>query len=126
MARSPSRGAASIRVLRIDESPPVTDVHIVAASIDVPSSGVGEPGLPPFAPALCNAIFAARASVSGACRSATSWLLENDFRGRGIASTPAASTQADQVVIELGCEIFGARNVGSQIFPLQVMNGRVE
>jgi len=99
------------RVLRIDESPPVTDVHIVAASIDVPSSGVGEPGLPPFAPALCNAIFAARASVSGACRSATSWLLENDFRGRGIASTPAASTQADQVVIELGCEIFGARNV---------------
>ena len=31
----------------------------VPASIDVPSSGVGEPGLPPFAPALCNAIFAA-------------------------------------------------------------------
>jgi isoquinoline 1-oxidoreductase beta subunit len=47
------------RVLRIDESPPVTDVHIVPAGIDVPSSGVGEPGLPPFAPALCNAIFAA-------------------------------------------------------------------
>jgi isoquinoline 1-oxidoreductase beta subunit len=47
------------RVLRIDESPPVTDVHIVANGIDVPSSGVGEPGLPPFAPALCNAIFAA-------------------------------------------------------------------
>jgi len=47
------------RVLRIDESPPLTDVHIVPAGIDVPSSGVGEPGLPPFAPALCNAIFAA-------------------------------------------------------------------
>jgi hypothetical protein len=49
----------SYRMLRIDESPPVTDVHIVQNGIDVPSSGVGEPGLPPFAPALCNAIFAA-------------------------------------------------------------------
>ena len=29
------------------------------ARIDVPASGVGEPGVPPFAPALCNAIFAA-------------------------------------------------------------------
>jgi isoquinoline 1-oxidoreductase subunit beta len=49
----------SYRVIRIEESPPVTDVHIVANGIDVPSSGVGEPGVPPFAPALCNAIFAA-------------------------------------------------------------------
>ena len=47
------------QVLRIDEAPPITHVHIVPNSIDVPSSGVGEPGLPPFAPALCNAIFAA-------------------------------------------------------------------
>jgi isoquinoline 1-oxidoreductase beta subunit len=47
------------QVLRIDQSPPVTQVHIVPNGIDVPSSGVGEPGLPPFAPALCNAIFAA-------------------------------------------------------------------
>jgi isoquinoline 1-oxidoreductase subunit beta len=49
----------SYQVLRIDQSPPVTQVHIVPNGIDVPSSGVGEPGLPPFAPALCNAIFAA-------------------------------------------------------------------
>ena len=47
------------QVARIDESPPITHVWIVPNSIDVPSSGVGEPGLPPFAPALCNAIFAA-------------------------------------------------------------------
>jgi isoquinoline 1-oxidoreductase beta subunit len=47
------------QVARIDESPPITHVHIVPNRIDVPSSGVGEPGLPPFAPALCNAIFAA-------------------------------------------------------------------
>jgi isoquinoline 1-oxidoreductase subunit beta len=47
------------QVARIDEAPPLTHVWIVPNSIDVPSSGVGEPGLPPFAPALCNAIFAA-------------------------------------------------------------------
>jgi len=46
-------------LVRIDESPKVTNVHIVENSIDVPPSGVGEPGVPPFAPALFNAIFAA-------------------------------------------------------------------
>jgi len=46
-------------VVRIDESPQVTNVHIMEAGPDVPPSGVGEPGVPPFAPALCNAIFAA-------------------------------------------------------------------
>jgi isoquinoline 1-oxidoreductase subunit beta len=48
-----------LQLLRIDESPPITHVYIVPNSIDVPSSGVGEPGLPPFTPALGNAIFAA-------------------------------------------------------------------
>jgi isoquinoline 1-oxidoreductase subunit beta len=47
------------KVARIDESPMRTEVHIVPHGIDVPPSGVGEPGVPPFAPALCNAIFAA-------------------------------------------------------------------
>jgi isoquinoline 1-oxidoreductase beta subunit len=46
-------------VVRIEQSPVVTHVHIVPAGIDVPSGGIGEPGVPPFAPALCNAIFAA-------------------------------------------------------------------
>ena len=45
-------------VARIDESPPVINVHILPGE-GRPPSGVGEPGVPPFAPALCNAIFAA-------------------------------------------------------------------
>jgi isoquinoline 1-oxidoreductase beta subunit len=47
------------QVARIDEAPLNVQVHIVPHTIDVPSSGVGEPGMPPFAPALCNAIYAA-------------------------------------------------------------------
>jgi isoquinoline 1-oxidoreductase beta subunit len=47
------------QVARIDEAPLVTNVHIMPPGPDAPPSGVGEPGLPPFAPALCNAIFAA-------------------------------------------------------------------
>jgi isoquinoline 1-oxidoreductase beta subunit len=47
-------------VIRIDEAPAVTNVYIVPPpSPDTPPSGVGEPGVPPFAPALINAIFAA-------------------------------------------------------------------
>jgi isoquinoline 1-oxidoreductase beta subunit len=42
------------RLLRIDECP-VIEVHIVP-SLDAPS-GVGEPGLPPIAPAVANALF---------------------------------------------------------------------
>jgi isoquinoline 1-oxidoreductase subunit beta len=45
-------------VVRIDEAPLVTNVHIVPVDADTPPSGVGEPGVPPFAPALANAIFA--------------------------------------------------------------------
>src|SRR6195256_1493863 len=46
-------------VIRMDESPLITNVHIVPADPDTPPSGVGDPGVPPFAPALINAIFAA-------------------------------------------------------------------
>jgi len=46
-------------VIRMDEAPLITNVHIVPPGPDTPPSGVGEPGVPPFAPALINAIFAA-------------------------------------------------------------------
>ena len=43
-------------VLHMDEMPRV-EVHIIP-STEKPT-GVGEPGVPPIAPALCNAVFAA-------------------------------------------------------------------
>ncbi|MFP5454047.1 MAG: molybdopterin cofactor-binding domain-containing protein [Alphaproteobacteria bacterium] len=46
-------------VLRIDAAPRKLDVHLVGGGLDTPPSGVGEPGVPPVAPALCNAIHAA-------------------------------------------------------------------
>lgn len=46
-------------VTRINEAPREIHVHLVPSAFDVPLGGVGEPGLPPIAPALCNAIFAA-------------------------------------------------------------------
>jgi isoquinoline 1-oxidoreductase beta subunit len=42
------------RVLRIEQMPHV-EVHIVAT--DEPPTGVGEPGVPPLAPAVANAVF---------------------------------------------------------------------
>jgi isoquinoline 1-oxidoreductase beta subunit len=42
--------------MTIDEMPKV-EVHIIPSTESV--GGIGEPGLPPVAPALCNAIFAA-------------------------------------------------------------------
>jgi isoquinoline 1-oxidoreductase beta subunit len=44
-------------VARMNDAPRQTNVYIVES--DAPPAGVGEPGVPPFAPALCNAIFAA-------------------------------------------------------------------
>ena len=45
------------QVARMNDAPFNTRVHIVAS--DAPPAGVGEPGVPPMAPAICNAIFAA-------------------------------------------------------------------
>ncbi len=44
-------------VARINEAPYETHVHIVSSQ--EPPAGVGEPGVPPIPPAICNAIFAA-------------------------------------------------------------------
>jgi isoquinoline 1-oxidoreductase subunit beta len=46
-------------VLRISDAPKETQVYIVPHGYDMPLGGVGEPGVPPVAPALMNAIFAA-------------------------------------------------------------------
>lgn len=43
-------------LMRMDESPRI-DVHIIPS--DAPPSGVGEPGVPPIAPAVANAVYAA-------------------------------------------------------------------
>jgi isoquinoline 1-oxidoreductase beta subunit len=44
-------------VARMPEAPQRTDVYLVDS--DAPPAGIGEPGVPPFVPALCNAVFAA-------------------------------------------------------------------
>jgi CO/xanthine dehydrogenase Mo-binding subunit len=44
------------RVLRLNETPEI-DIHLVPS--DAAPGGIGETGVPPLAPAVCNAIFAA-------------------------------------------------------------------
>jgi isoquinoline 1-oxidoreductase beta subunit len=44
-------------VARINEAPIETRVHLIES--DAPPAGVGEPGVPPMVPAICNAVFAA-------------------------------------------------------------------
>lgn len=45
------------QVARMHQAPYQTHVHVVASQ--APPAGVGEPGVPPIAPAICNAIHAA-------------------------------------------------------------------
>jgi len=45
------------RIARMPEAPKEIHIHLVES--DEPPAGVGEPGVPPIAPAICNALFAA-------------------------------------------------------------------
>ena len=45
------------QMARMKDAPKQTNIYIVES--DAAPAGIGEPGVPPFAPALCNAIFAA-------------------------------------------------------------------
>lgn len=47
------------QVTRMAGAPRETRVHIILGDFAQPMGGVGEPGMPPIPPALCNAIFAA-------------------------------------------------------------------
>ena len=46
-------------VARMNDSPERIQVHLIGGDYGKPLGGVGEPGVPPMAPALANAIFAA-------------------------------------------------------------------
>jgi isoquinoline 1-oxidoreductase beta subunit len=46
-------------ITRMAGAPREIRVHLVPGDFSLPLGGVGEPGVPPIAPALCNAIFAA-------------------------------------------------------------------
>jgi isoquinoline 1-oxidoreductase beta subunit len=66
------------QVLRMDEAPREIHVHLVPSTAK--PAGIGEPGVPPTAPAFCNAIFAAT--------------------GRRIRSLPVGSQLAAKAIAE--------------------------
>ncbi len=49
----------NFQVARMNIAPRDIRTHLIPADFGIPLGGVGEPGLPPIAPALCNAIYAA-------------------------------------------------------------------
>jgi isoquinoline 1-oxidoreductase beta subunit len=47
------------QVARMNVTPRDIRLHMIPGDFAMPLGGVGEPGVPPIGPALCNAIFAA-------------------------------------------------------------------
>ena len=95
--RSPSRAAGSSKATSTttrwsaSTNPGRHQRAIVPADPDVPSSGVGEPGVPPFAPALTNAILRPSASASAGCRSETSCRPDGAFGAGGKPPAPIST-----------------------------------
>ena len=58
--RSQQSNFHQYRVTRMNEAPGEIRIHLIPTTDwTMPLGGVGEPGVPPIAPALCNAVFAA-------------------------------------------------------------------
>ena len=74
------------QVVRMNAAPREIHVHIVPSSAS--PGGVGEPGVPPVAPALCNAIFAATGQRIRTLPIGTQ--LTSGSRARGARGTPIA------------------------------------
>ncbi|MEK8052697.1 molybdopterin cofactor-binding domain-containing protein [Ideonella sp. DXS22W] len=57
--RVQQRNFQDYELLRMFQAPREIRVHLMPSNPDLPLGGVGEPGVPPIAPALCNALYAA-------------------------------------------------------------------
>src|SRR5262249_9007641 len=97
-------------VTRMAGAPRVIRVHIVPGDYGKPMGGVGEPGVPPIPPAMCNAIFAATGkrhpppadprsaeSLSARSRGAVSRRRpgRHSFPPRYVSSAPRAQARRD-------------------------------
>ena len=108
-------------VLRIDAAPKQVDVHFIESS-GAPT-GLGEPALPPVAPAVCNAIFAAvgtRIRQLPISRTDLKWdstkMKASILHGTDIGSPrlrgETRQTSAAIHVLAGGADIWGARDEG--------------
>ena len=70
------------RIVRIGEAPRRTHVDLVES--DAPPGGVGEPGVPPVAPAIANAVFALTGNGFASCRCRSRYPPLVDRHGRSL------------------------------------------